>query len=91
MRLKKGTESGDKAISKWHDSMLKRLGSEEAITEWYRTIGRMGGQKGHDGGFGSKEVGADGLTGQQRAVLAGRKGGKISRRTKKKELDYIEY
>lgn len=42
----------------------------------------MGGKKGHTGGFASEHVGKDGLTGFERAIIAGRKGGKISRRGK---------
>lgn len=47
---------------------------------FYAVIGRMGGKKGHDGGFASEERGEDGLTGPERARIAGRKGGKISKR-----------
>lgn len=50
--------------------------------DFYAKIGRKGGQNGRSGGFASNVVGADGLTGQQRARLAGAKGGKISRRRK---------
>lgn len=52
--------------------------------EFYKRIGRKGGQNGHDGGFASKKVGADGLTGLQRASVAGIKGGRISKRGRKK-------
>jgi general stress protein YciG len=48
--------------------------------KFYANIGRKGGSNGHTGGFASDEVGADGLTGQQRAKIAGAKGGKISKR-----------
>lgn len=48
--------------------------------DYYRKIGAQGGAGGTDGGFASKKKGADGLTGQQRAKTAGRKGGKISKR-----------
>lgn len=44
----------------------------------------MGGRAGrgldYTGGFACKKKGADGLTGQQRARLAGAKGGKLSKR-----------
>lgn len=43
--------------------------------------GQSGGRKGSSGGFASDKVGKDGLTGKERAVVAGRKGGKVSRRT----------
>lgn len=54
---------------------------------WYKKIGAKGGANGkgpgYKGGFASNEVGEDGLTGRERAKLAGAKGGAISRRTKK--------
>ena len=80
MRLKRGTPSGDRAAEKWHATMLDRLGSEEAIREHYREIGRKGGKAGHTGGFASFVVGSDGMTGWQRARIAGARGGKRSRR-----------
>ena len=49
---------------------------------YYANIGRKGGQNGHTGGFASDKVGADGLTGYERAVVAGAKGGALSRRGK---------
>jgi general stress protein YciG len=36
-------------------------------SDFYREIGRKGGARGHDGGFKSDKVGADGLTGRERA------------------------
>ena len=51
-------------------------------TDFYREIGRKGGKNGHTGGFASNVIGRDGLTGKERARIAGRKGGTISRRTK---------
>ena len=50
--------------------------------DFYREIGRKGGKNGHTGGFASDVIGRDGLTGKERAVIAGRKGGTISRRNK---------
>ena len=50
---------------------------------FYAKIGAKGGRVGRTGGFASDVVGEDGLTGRQRAVLAGAAGGRISRRTKK--------
>lgn len=49
---------------------------------FYAEIGKIGGSHGHVGGFNSDKVGADGLTGWQRAAIAGAKGGSISRRGK---------
>lgn len=51
---------------------------------WYKKIGAKGGAAGkgpdYTGGFASDTVGEDGLTGKQRAKLAGAIGGKRSRR-----------
>lgn len=47
---------------------------------FYANIGKKGGENGHTGGFASTRVGGDGLTGLQRARIAGAKGGRISRR-----------
>lgn len=47
---------------------------------FYARIGQMGGHNGTTGGFNSDVVGKDGLTGRERARIAGRKGGLISRR-----------
>lgn len=49
---------------------------------FYAKIGAKGGKNGRTGGFASAVVGEDGLTGAQRARLAGAKGGRISRRKK---------
>lgn len=48
--------------------------------DFYKNIGAKGGRLGKTGGFASDVVGADGLTGKQRAAIAGAKGGKISKR-----------
>lgn len=51
---------------------------------FYRDIGRKGGSvKGTTGGFASNSVDDNGLTGRQRAKIAGAKGGRISRRSAK--------
>lgn len=57
--------------------------------DFYSRIGKIGGTKSRGGGFASSKVGADGLTGLQRARIAGRKGGTISKRgpAKKEEND----
>ena len=64
---------------KLHRSLLKRFGSEKALKEWRQSIGRSGGQK-SKGGFSVETVGRDGLTGPERARIAGARGGKISKR-----------
>ena len=48
--------------------------------DFYARIGKIGGMHGTTGGFFSNKVGRDGLTGRERARIAGRKGGLISRR-----------
>lgn len=50
---------------------------------FYAEIGAIGGKRGKTGGFASEKKGADGLTGRERARLAGSKGGRISKRGKK--------
>lgn len=47
---------------------------------FYAKIGAEGGKNGHTGGFASYLRGEDGLTGRQRAIVAGVIGGKISKR-----------
>lgn len=49
---------------------------------FYSSIGAKGGKVGKTGGFASEKVGADGLTGKQRASKAGQIGGRNSRRGK---------
>ena len=51
--------------------------------DFYAKIGAAGGKLGRNGGFASNVVGTDGLTGRERARLAGAAGGRVSRRTKK--------
>lgn len=60
--------------------------------DWYASIGRKGGKNGTTGGFASNVKGKDGLTGLERAKIAGAKGGKLSRRGPAKRLteDEIE-
>ena len=48
--------------------------------DFYARIGRKGGSVKTNGGFASDIVGDDGLTGRERAAIAGAKGGKKSRR-----------
>jgi len=54
--------------------------------DFYATIGKKGGMNGRTGGFFSNKIGKDGLTGRERARVAGRKGGLISRRGRLKEM-----
>lgn len=47
----------------------------------YQRIGRIGGKVlTPTGGFASEKIGEDGLSGRQRAKIAGAKGGSISKR-----------
>jgi len=71
-----GTKAGGQAAAATNRS---KYGSD-----FYAKIGAQGGKKGRTGGFGSDKVGEDGLTGKQRAALAGARGGRISRRTTKR-------
>lgn len=48
--------------------------------DFYARIGKKGGMNGRTGGFSSNKIGKDGLTGRERARIAGLKGGTISRR-----------
>lgn len=73
-----GTREGS---LKAHAKMKEKYG-EEGYHNFFREIGRKGGLVcTPNGGFASDKVGADGLTGRQRARIAGKKGGAISRRT----------
>lgn len=75
---------GTKAGSIKAQETMKRVYGEEGRIAFFRRIGQIGGKKSTNGGFASTKVGADGLTGYERARLAGQKGGKISKRGKAK-------
>lgn len=49
---------------------------------FYRGIGKMGGLASRGGGFASMTAGADGLTGPERAIEAGRRGGQAKPKRK---------
>ena len=64
-----------------------KLGGQKAAAKnlardpnFYAKIGARGGKNGKTGGFASNRIGDDGLTGIERARIAGAKGGRISRR-----------
>jgi hypothetical protein len=63
--------------TKTAETNKKKYGSD-----YYQRIGALGGIKSRGGGFASHKVGEDGLTGIERAKIAGSKGGKISKRIK---------
>ena len=67
-----GTISGGKKAAQ---SNMKKHGKD-----FYKRIGQKGGKNSKRGGFASEKIGKDGLTGAERAKLAGAKGGRISRR-----------
>lgn len=77
-RQRKGEKGCEEANNKWRQTMIKKLGSEEAVSEFARRIGRKGGVNGrgpdYKGGFAADP---------ERARTAGAKGGKNSRRTSK--------
>ncbi len=56
---------------------------------FYKEIGTIGGRNGSTGGFASEVVGKDGLTGIERASVAGEKGGTISRRKPKNKKENL--
>lgn len=72
-----GTVIGGKQAA---ETNKKRYGEDH-----YERIGRIGGRASGTGGFASHKVGTDGLTGRERARLAGTRGGKISKRGKAKK------
>lgn len=47
--------------------------------DFYKIIGKLGGLKSTGGGFAYSKKGKDGLTGPERARIAGAKGGKRKR------------
>lgn len=55
--------------------------------DFYKRIGRKGGKKSCNGGFASNKIGKDGLTGAERAKIAGRKGGSYSKRGRSKKVE----
>jgi hypothetical protein len=55
--------------------------------DYYVNIGRIGGKASNTGGFASNKVGADGLTGKERARLAGAVGGSKSKRKTIKSVE----
>lgn len=67
----------------WLETMIKKHGSREAVTEIMQAIGAKGGKRiGTKGGFACMLPDKNGLSGKDRARIYGAKGGRISRRTK---------
>ena len=78
-----GTIAGGKKAAKTN--------KEKHGKDFYANIGRKGGKASGTGGFASNKIGKDGLTGLERAKLAGQKGGLKSRRkawTKKQRQEH---
>ena len=69
------------------EGALKALATtyERHGRDFFQKIGHEGGKKSCAKGFASDNVGADGLTGRQRARIVGIVGGKKSRRGKVKK------
>lgn len=57
---------------KARETIKKRHGAD-----FYNRLGRVGGKISKTGGFASHKIGADGLDGPQRAVLAGAKSKRV--------------
>lgn len=82
-RQKKGEPGHELASLRWRQTMEAKYGGPEGLHKKMQETGAIGGHRGHTGGFASNVIGEDGLTGFERAKIAGAKGGRISRRTKK--------
>lgn len=70
-RPKAGTEKGNAAAAKWRKTMRKKYGTDDAVRSVLQQIGRIGGERGHTGGFYANPA---------KARVAGSLGGRISRR-----------
>lgn len=57
---------------KYAETMAKKYGSREKWIKQLRIAGSKGGTKSRKGGFASNKVGADGLTGRERARVVSR-------------------
>lgn len=75
-------------MSGTHEGGLKTAATNKAKygENYYALLGHLGGRVSKTGGFGSDKVGVDGLTGKQRAMVAGIVGGRKSRRGKAKRI-----
>lgn len=76
-----GTRQGGKSAAVTN---VKRYGAN-----YYARIGAIGGKRSKTGGFASIKKGSDGLTGRERAVIVGSKGGMISRKGRNVEQDEL--
>lgn len=82
-RPKTGTKEGDAASERWRQTMINKYGID-GVHKKMQEIGSKGGMngygKGYKGGFASDAVGEDGMTGRERAKVAGALGGRKSSR-----------
>lgn len=87
VRARKGTSDGERATKRFLETMKGKYG--DGLHDHFAEIGRKGGRNGSSGGFASKKVGVDGMTGSERASKYGTIGGRISKRgpAKKKKND----
>lgn len=76
------TETGSHRTAKTNKEKYDAIYLKKYGVTYYQYIGAKGGKKGRTGGFASKKVGVDGLTGIERARISGSVGGKISKRQK---------
>lgn len=66
-----------KELSLASKKMLKTINDKYGdVSEYYAEKGRKNRGKPKASGFGSDKIGADGLTGRERARLAGKRGGR---------------
>lgn len=86
-----GNRGYKESIKKWRATMLERYGGVDGLHKKMQACGAKGGKSGrgpdYTGGFASSKIGEDGLTGYERARIAGAKGGHISRRGPAKRDD----
>ena len=70
-------------VKKYMDQGYSEIEARKMVSDDYRLIGSRGGQNGTKGGFASEIIGNDGLTGYERARVAGAIGGARSKRKAK--------
>lgn len=86
-RPKKNEKGYEEANARWRATMEAKYGGKEALHKHMIAMGKKGGSLSVTGGFASDKVGADGLTGPERARLAGKIGGQRSKRGPAKPKD----
>ena len=72
-------------VQKYMGQGYTEIEARKMVSDDYRRIGKIGGSvKGTKGGFASEVIGDDGLTGYERARVAGAIGGARSKRVSKR-------